>query len=239
MTDSLLRHVAEYYSPDKLNPVPPKATGRPASPDNPVPLEQDPLPLWDKAPQAQAPQELWRGVTLNMGQPGLEGVREVVKGTGPNDMVLFPRDPAPNSPEVGRMVLDYLDNPGSDRGLGTHWSQNHQQATDFTGQWPVSDDPVQYALNEQPENALHVRLKTDWGGLGEDPTRHNTDDMGDGSTRPREKEITMLPGAPMNVSDVQTRKVDDDGYGVGKWRSVLDESQQRRARLTNDHSLEG
>lgn len=118
-----------------------------------------------------------------------------------------------DSPELGPKILDYLQNdPKSKSGLGRHWSIDPAVADEFA-------DINSPELNNP--NALMVRMRGDWPGLGEDPMRTNT-----GDDFPHEKEITLLPGAPITIQDLQVYHPDHK-----EWRSVLREPQQRTASL--------
>ncbi|QDH91870.1 hypothetical protein SEA_PHRAPPUCCINO_195 [Mycobacterium phage Phrappuccino] len=125
------------------------------------------------------------------------------------------------SMELGPKILDYLQNdPKSKSGLGRHWSIDPSVADQFAD----IDSPE---LNNP--NALMVRMRADWPGVGEDPMRTNT-----GDDFPHEQEITLLPDAPVNIQDLQVYHPDK-----GKWHSVLPEPQSRTAAASLQEMWQG
>jgi len=116
-------------------------------------------------------------------------------------------NPRVDDPEIGKLILDYLDNHRgqiplapheTSRGVGRHWSIDPYVAHSFAV--PTHKHP----------RFLPVRMQADWGGRGEDPLRSNT-----GGQYDREYEVTMVPGAPMRITDVAIKP-----YGSEKWSPV-------------------
>ena len=163
---------------------------------------------------------------LDLGHPDLAHVRRSLLG----DTYEPPEDPEALLParglarpgpsgygntSLGEHILDFLDrNPHSydDRqtpyGIGPHWSTNLSAAREFAGRPSPRDS-----------RRLPTIVRARWKGLGEDPGRTHT--MGE---FPDEKEITMLPGAPMHIDSVQIMHPQ-----TKKWHEVLDIPRDRFA----------
>lgn len=176
---------------------------------------------------------LYRGLSLDLSQPELAPIRRALYGGEHEPMdsaqgtpSSFTRDRAQahplgwDNPDLGAQILDHLGAHGktyavgnSPHALGPHWSTDKDTSKEFASS----------SIGFGPGNPLHVPVLVSgqWKGLGEDPYRTNT-----GGNWPEEKEITLLPGAPVDISDVHIRNPH-----TGEWHSVLGEPQQRAANL--------
>lgn len=174
---------------------------------------------------------LHRGLMLDLRHPSLAPLRRALLGPEGEDhgVHLGPRpqeglfdqhktdikaNPAGyDNRSLGHQILEHLSNSDewkneihSQGGLGPHWSLSENVANTFAG---------------QPASKWHlpVKIKADWKGLGEDPYRSAT-----GGSFPEENEVTMLPGANMNISSVQIKHP-----VTKKWHEVLDQGEPRMA----------
>lgn len=212
---------------DKLNP-PSNAESRPdiqwqdRDPDH--------LMLDDSMPKDRVPQSLFRGLAVNLKDPAAAELHRLVFGHHPDDEHLFDMEHAPanwDHPELGHALLDHLENnrpPGDGPhpiyGLGPHWSLDPSEANGFA----MSEA---HSGTRDPNGLyLPVRLHGDWKGLGEDPYRSGTGEAFHGQFAD-ENEMTLLPGAGMNIRDVQIRPPGNRLWQ--DWRSVLDTPQFRHA----------
>lgn len=227
-----------YYSPHEINP-PSASNARPNVSWGLQDFEQPPLTTgeeWDDVlgdtgdhfPQDRAPMPMYRGMMLDLTDPGLAHVRRALLGGEyedpqphgalegmPGDMDLAqPNAAGYSNKSLGEHILNHVQENnrlyggegGGKYGLGPHWSTDPSKAGTFAG---IAGVPTQ----------LPVRLKAEWKGQGEDPYRTNTQ-----GSWPDEKEITMLPGNNMNVTSVQIRHPK-----THKWHEVLDKPTQRAA----------
>lgn len=165
---------------------------------------------------------LYRGLSLNLNDPDLAQVRRSLLGGEYEDDDFYRKNAQPHplgytNPELGPQILDYLESrdksyaPGlGPAALGPHWSTDRS----------VSSDSFSGRQNKNPLS-LPVLISGEWGGLGEDPYRANT-----GGSYPEEHEITLLPGAPLNITNVQIAHPQ-----TGQWHSVLDQPHERTASL--------
>ena len=184
-------------------------------------------------PKDRKPVDLYRGVRLNLNHPDLGELRRSLFGPryegDENDFggSLKNKDLAKahplgfDNPELGQRILDHIEqNYGNrDFGIGRHWSTSHENATSFaTGSGGGTGTGQEYG---GPAPNLPVRIRGEWKGLGEDPYRTNT-----GGHYEDEQEITMLPGAPLNIADVEIMHPQ-----TRQWHSVLDLPHQRTASL--------
>jgi hypothetical protein len=182
-------------------------------------------------PKDRKPIDLYRGVRLNLNHPELGDLRRSLFGpryedenkTGPTDdrTIARPHPLGFDNPELGHRILDHIEkNYGTrDSGVGRHWSTSHDNATTFaTGSGGGAGTGQEYG---GPAPNLPVRIRGEWKGLGEDPYRTNTHGHYED-----EQEITMLPGAPLNIADVEVRHPQS-----GQWMSVLGEPHMRTASL--------
>lgn len=182
-------------------------------------------------PQDRAPIDMWRGMKINLNHPDLGEVRRSLygdqfeDGSDPSSRPLadgrsiVEKNPLGfDNPELGGKLLDWVEqNYGRrDTGLGRHWSTDSSMAA----QWAQSGSGG--APGQVP--SLPMRIRQEWKGQGEDPYRTNT-----GGHFDEENEVTMLPGAPVNIADVQIRHPQ-----TFEWHSVLDAPHQRTA---SDHDL--
>lgn len=102
----------------------------------------------------------------------------------------------PTHPDLGPMLLDYVENnpkswnyvPSKVKpGIGPHWSIDEKVSKDsFT--------------SGSSSNKIPVVVSGDWAGLGEDPDRPHG-----ARGYYSEKEITLAPGAPVNINRVQIK----------------------------------
>ena len=182
------------------------------SPDYSVPYDRDPVVMY-------------RGVNLDLNHPGAAQLRRTLFG-GEHESEdtdgYLPGMPSDadlaeswaqgdfGNPELGKMILDHvMSMRGDGLGLGRHWTRNPVMAKDF-------------ARSEEadPQISLPVVFTSEWNGAGEDPYRSDT-----GGNFP-EDEVTMLPGAPHNITHVNVRHP-----GTHLWNNVLSEPVQHTAGL--------
>lgn len=171
-------------------------------------------------PVDRKPTKLYRGVMLNMRHPDLHEVHRALWGPeyshpvnfseGTGNPGLFPRPehtPDPRgyaNPELGQKILDHISNWHPDVGMGIHWTTDHKQAGQFAGGSYGDNQPA--------------IISAEWMGRGEDPYRTDV-----GGNYHGEKEITMMPGAPLRVTNVHLKHPD-----TGRWHSVFDGPGQNR-----------
>jgi len=93
------------------------------------------------------------------------------------------------------MILPHILQGSEYEGLGHHWSLNEDMAGRFAGVFPHH---LRQNSEHYPRNRLSVLLSGSWRGLGEDPYRRGT--QGDFDD---ENEITLLPGAPLSIHQMQ------------------------------------
>jgi len=115
---------------------------------------------------------------------------------------------------VGHRILDYLENSDYSEGvaksnLGTHWTTDPRKAWSGGG------------------GGMSVVISADWDGRGEDPYRTGT-----GGSYGDEREITLLPGAPVKVNSVKALHPHTQ-----KWHEMLSEPHTRHA--SGPRHLEG
>lgn len=244
-----------YYSPNALNPES-GAMSRPYTkfeeeePDHPMlPLNTPAKSGWEPEyewPKDRKPIDLYRGVRLNLNHPELGEIRRSLfgdfyeggtdggtlknkdlaqawgKGKGQPGLDGVPTDLDPfTNPELGRKILDHIEKNYGQRSnaIGRHWSVERHPATDFATSSGGGKNTGQGYGGPAPN--LPVRIRGQWGGLGEDPYRSNT-----GGDFEEEREITMLPGAPINIADVEIQHPH-----TKQWHSVLDMPHPRTASL--------
>lgn len=182
-------------------------------------------------PKDIKPQDLFRGVRLNLNDPALADVRRSLYGDqyeNPDLSEGFIQDPPAvahpdgwGNKELGNRILDHIQNnygTGASA-LGRHWSNSEYASKYFATESGGGHGTGNHFHGPAPN--LPVLVRGDWKGLGEDPYRTNT-----GGDFPEENEVTMLPGAPMNISDVQIMHPQ-----TKQWHSVLGEPQARTASL--------
>lgn len=128
--------------------------------------------------------------------------------TNPEDYGIAPPGQTPGSytaPGLGDMLLDYGETSGYEEtnhnpdravhGLGNHWSQSSDTAMGFGG-------------GNYSYNSLPVWIEGGWNGLGEDPNRTGTGNAASGLSavsHPGETEVTLAPGAPVQVRKLRIR----------------------------------
>jgi hypothetical protein len=163
--------------------------------------------------------KLYRGEPIDLRHPDAAHIRDMLFGDHPStmgygetknknrsqmrlpgmeDLHLDPQDvkgyDAYENPELGPAIAEFWQRTRGkevgpadpDQGLGRHWTVSPGVTDGFTGGKGTNVDN------------LAVRFVSDWTGQGEDPYRTNT-----GGEHPSEREITMIPGSPMNIVDVQ------------------------------------
>lgn len=217
-----------YFSPDEINP-PSDASSRPGIKWVGHEPEQDVLPDID-FPDEVAPgmpvdrhaQPLFRGLSLDLTHPDAAEIHRMVYGHHPDDQHMFDLDHEPQArydhPELARAILDHLENSHQPtHGLGRHWSVDPSEAHGFAISEALS------LLNDPDSVQLPVRLRADWKGAGENPYRHETGETGGEFSG--EMEMNMLPGANMNIGDVQIRHP-----GLNRWVSLDHQPQHRHAQ---------
>jgi hypothetical protein len=122
-----------------------------------------------------------------------------------------------DNPALGEFILNHVQNNPKGHyedqkgyGLGPHWSQSRGTAISFSQSTTGGGHgPLQ----------LPVVVRSQWKGTGEDPYRTNT--QGDW---PEENEVTMLPGAKMNIDSVQIQHPK-----AKSWHEVLDKPTEKHA----------
>lgn len=200
-----------YYSPHEMNPQGPDSPEQNWQHHKP----EGTLPFLDDARMDdRSPKDLYRGYMLDLRDPELAEIRRSLLGEKGEEFdegsayrhfddageatppdALFDRPPAKanpqgyNNPDLGKKLIDHLSNGHYDSryGLGAHWSDNESVSNEFSG-------------NPSSPWHLPVRVRADWKGTGEDPYRSET-----GGSFPDEHEVTMLPGAKMNIRSVQIK----------------------------------
>lgn len=177
-------------------------------------------------PVDRKPVKLYRGVNLDLRHPAMQQVHRALWGpeySYPSNFAeetenpgLFPQpDHTPDprgfdNPELGQKILDHINDWHPDVGMGRHWSTNVGVAKDFSGHnYPASQPAL---------------ISAEWLGRGEDPYR--TDAYGNYTG---ENEITMMPGAPLRVTQVHLRHP-----STGKWHPVLGTGPQHREAAFDD-----
>ena len=219
-----------YFSPEEINP-PSNSTSRPDIRWIGREPEQDVLPDID-FPDEAAPgvpvdrhaQPLFRGLSLDLTHPDAAEIHRMVYGHHPDDHHLFDLDHTPepryDHPELGRAILDHLEHARQPtHGLGRHWSLDPSEAHGFAISEALS------LLNDPDSIQLPVRLRADWMGAGENPYRHETGEIGKQFSS--EMEMNILPGANMNIGDVQIRHPQ-----LNRWVSLDHQPQHRHAQHT-------
>lgn len=231
----------KYYSPNALNPES-NSTARPGlewmdqPPRDLTSIGQPfqdylPTPEGHQWPHDREPNLLYRGFSVDLSHPDLGHVRrsllggdyeegnQVGKGNYNNTNLAKPHPLGYDNPALGEHILKHLENqgaefderPGAQYGLGPHWSADSSVAQSFSNQ-----SRTYHPLK------LPVVVRSKWKGLGEDPYRTNT--MGHW---PEEHEVTMLPGAKMNIDSVQIQHPK-----TRQWHEVLPQAQDRHASHT-------
>jgi len=182
-------------------------------------------------PTDRAPQQLFRTVALDLNHPDLQSVHRALYGRdsagvaygydGPGEG-LFPASRVPvqgdprgfDNPELGQTILDHLENNRDEHGLGRHWSTDPFVTEQFVG---PSSGPY-----------VAARITGEWLGRGEDPYRTDT-----GGNYSHEQEITLMPGAPVRVTNLKLRHPQ-----TGEWHSVFDGTPQHRTARWDDEDDE-
>jgi len=240
-----------HFSPTAINP-PSDSDARPPIAWEPAEPEQDPLGLeglptehhYDDPHDAEVqpytvpvdrkPITLHRGLVVDLAHPGLDEVRRriygpdhehwspgLLPGMPQNSQIAArPHQDWAADPELAHLLLDHLsgyhhpDRPNQDMSLGRHWSVDPDTAREF-GSSSMNDYAPGFDL------PLAVHLSGQWRGQGEDPYRRMT-----GGEFPGEHEITLLPRAPLHITDLHVQHPDTD-----EWHSMLHEPSHRTARL--------
>lgn len=216
-----------YFSPTEVNPRPNTEARPDTSEKYFTPTGQPPLPLTGPDLSSPGANELHRGVRLHLDDsmlhysPAMARIRRLLKG---NDMEEHenwgyendghynerlpgmptnleaaggPHPLGYDHPELPHLLLEHLYNHGDPEfgqtpgSLGRHWSTSKGQASLYARIFPGQ------SLGAINEDTLSAVLTGRWRGAGEDPYRRNTE--GD---FPDEQEITLLPGAPLNLHQV-------------------------------------
>jgi hypothetical protein len=250
------RHVAAPWPNNKVNPDPTNwddddhyNPDRPRLNWNIEEWEQPPLPADGHSwPHKQLPNTLWRGVRIDpdhpdhADHPDIQGMRKILygdDGTGG----LFPGQPTqgnlhpdPNSPEgkaLSNHILNFMEDTGQRKPQGVQFTQDHDQAppTWLGRHWTNDFDRAEdFALNARHQGrGFGVMLQGDWDGRGEDLNRTNA-----GGSWQGENEITLAPGAPVNIKGVHIQhptkdSLSPDWSGEQNWHNVLAQPQQRTA----------
>lgn len=169
-------------------------------------------------PADRKPQKVYRNIELNMAHPDLQPLHRALFGTEGNlwdafsdQSALFDQVPIQadsrgfDNPELGHHILNHLQNNPDRLGMGIHWSTDPDVASNM-------------ASSMGRTNTLSALISGEWMGRGEDPYRTDT-----GGHYFNEDEITMMPGAPIRVTNVHLRHP----Y-TGNWHSVFDGEPQNR-----------
>jgi hypothetical protein len=185
------------------------------------------LPYWSDDhiyPIDRQPQKLYRSINLDMNHPDMHPVRRALFG---NDDIgsswnphrhesapgLFPASEAPirrdvrgfNNTDLAPVILDHLNANEHRQGLGTHWTNKPDVAKNEFG-------------NSGYSNNVSVMLSADWLGHGEDPYRTDT-----GGDYPEEHELTLMPGAPLRITDMHLQHPH-----TLNWHSIFDTSNPQK-----------
>ena len=210
MPARILKQAEQYasapYAPqrnDRVNPIPDfESTGRP---DPAFTGEQGHAPTEGTLPGSPAleqrqPIQLFRGMQLPLSGLPRE-LQQHLTGRGG----LFRGQPGPLSQDFAHRLLEHT----SQRGLGSHWSTDPAVARSFSGKDLASPQHLPLVVGGQ------------WRGLGENSTR-DWHSVG----YPDEAEISLHPGAPVDVNEVHLRHP-----VTGEWQSVkLDQPHPHYAR---------
>ena len=171
-------------------------------------------------PVDRQPKKMYRLVNLDMSHPDMAPVHRALFGQDHPSLKqeegLFPASDVPvkaspqrfNDKSLHQTILDHLNANPMRQGLGTHWTTDLDEARVFnTG---------------QNGHTIPAVISANWYGRGEDPYRTDT-----GGNYPDEREITMMPGAPLQVTDMHLR------HPAGSWYSVMGGAPQNHtaARL--------
>lgn len=174
-------------------------------------------------PVDRAPQKIYRNVNLNLHHPDLEPLRRTLFGQEPEGLDaysdqsgLFPRSDVPiqgdprgfDNKDLHQVILDHLNNNRAEHGLGKHWSVDPDEAAKFN-------------TFGTEGRSVPAMISAEWMGRGEDPYRTDT-----GGNYPSEREITMMPGAPLKVTDFHLQHPQ-----TGKWHSVFSGPKQDRTAV--------
>ena len=232
-------HQAE-YSPNAVNPIPDDPQ-RPRTPNDAPHPDTDPYLPFDSSEIPQGtykPITLYRGVYINRNDPDplLRPIEDIISGgraQNTNDTLDGYNPDIPRnytSPQLGPAIFNYLKRrggwfqhgknlPAQDQGFGTHWSTSR----DFAQHMAMAgmDDP-DYEGNQAHSGLLPVVIEAQWNHQGEDPNRTGVGWISP-ETANREREITLLPKAPLTVTNIHIR------HPQGTWHSVLDKPIQHFA----------
>ena len=214
-------------SPNALNPP----SNSPSRPDIQWQDREHEQPtLTEDAPKDRYHQPLFRGVSIDLSRPEAADLHRMIFGHHPEDNYLFPHDrsgvPRFDHPELGNVLLNYLENhrPREDKdplyGIGPHWTLNPMVANEFA----LSE--AHSALNDPHSIQLPVRVRGGWKGLGEDSYRSGTAENEPGEWS-AEDEMTLLPGAPLKVDQIQVRHPH-----TRQWIPLTVNPQLRQAEIT-------
>lgn len=171
---------------------------------------------------------LYRGFQLNLSHPDLASVRRALTGQDGFDARPGLFDPARPTPHpagydnanLGEHILNHVQNTGRTYqgqpgyGMGPHWSTSESTAQGF-------------ANTMDTHLKLPTVVRAQWKGLGEDPYRTNTQGHWD-----TENEVTMLPGAKMNIDSVKIQHPQTKA-----WHEVLPQPTEKHAnRFSSPHA---
>lgn len=236
------------FSPTGINPRP-DTSARPSIQWSETAPPQDTLPLGTDAyrhigdgeavPVDRKPVTLYRGVGLNMYHPDMDRLRRSLYGNeaegyglGINTSYPWGAEGAPlphpsllddldipdwslaapprkgDLTDLGPGILDHLSNNHDEHELGRHWSLDREQAQQYAS-----------SMGMEFDHRIPLLLEAEWMGHGEDPYRRHTNGHWHD-----EQEVTMLPGAPLNVTQMHVYHP-----RTGVWHPLLDTPSPRTA----------
>lgn len=236
------------FSPTGINPRP-DTSARPSIQWSETAPPQDTLPLGvdayrhigdgEAVPVDRKPVTLYRGVGLNMYHPDMDRLRRSLYGNeaegyglGINTSYPWGAEGAPlphpsllddldipdwslaapprkgDLTDLGPGILDHLSNNHDEHELGRHWSLDREQAQQYAS-----------SMGMEFDHRIPLLLEAEWMGHGEDPYRRHTNGHWHD-----EQEVTMLPGAPLNVTQMHVYHP-----RTGVWHPLLDTPSPRTA----------
>lgn len=192
--------------------------------------EDEHSPALYRLPLDRHPVKLYRGLSMDLYNPEIrralfgnereEGNNKpdyiapdhpILPGMPNDDEIASPTHAwgKPN-PELAHKILDNLVYGGGHT-LGTHWTISPSEAK----QWANA--------NYNAYSDYHpIMVEADWYGHGEDPYRMDTE-----GNHPDEKEMTLLPGAPLQIRNLHIQHPE-----TGAWHPMLPDPQTRHASRT-------
>ena len=260
----------EHYNEDRprLNQIPqPNDPNTPflPHPDSPIDYQEyDPThPATQRPwPRQQQPNALYRGVRIDLDHPqwadhpNVQGMKKILYGEQPQGGLfdvpqgqgnLYPHPHSPEGKELSQHLLDFMEDTGQRQNarsdeftkthdtsdptwMGRHWTTDPEIAQSFAN-WAGYNPGTSLPHGR----SLGAVVSADWDGRGEDVGRSNS-----GGSWSGEKEITLSPGAQLNVNGLHIRhnKGVTQQPGSGQtpyeddpWHNVMGTPQIRSASL--------